>query len=497
MSCGGKTRKFPTAALPAAQLRPGLRVFFGVALLALVLLAGGCTTHSHRVNTLNSAWESADIDRAVRVTSNAADRSDGRRNAVLWHLELGAALRTAGEYEESNRAFDEADRRISEYEEKARVRVGVAAAAAMTNLNALPYEGYAYDKIMLHTYKALNYLALGDLENARVELNRSFQRQSDAVQENARRIEQAREEAREEASGEEASGNGLDVDRSMADERFRSQLDDTYAHLRALHAYADYVNPFAVYLEALYFMGHPWSLTSDLERARVSLERVDGMILENDYVQQDIAFINNLLMGRPTPPTTYVLFETGRGPVREEVRIDLALWGLSRDVPYVGAAFPDLRFRGRHDTPLTVLTSEGTQQTARLASMDSIVAQEFQNEMPVVIAKTLMSTAAKATAQYAASEATRDAGILGALVHLGGIVYQIAMNQADTRMWQTLPKEFHVCRFPTPADRRITLSTPYSSRNIEVEIEPGIVNVVYVKSISRGTPLVVNQFTLQ
>ena len=492
MSCGGKTRKFPAPALPAARLGPGHRVSFAVALLALVLLAGGCATHSHRVNTLNSAWESADIDRAVRVTSDAADRSDGKRNAVLWHLELGAALRTAGEYEESNRAFDEAARRISEFEEKAQVRVGVATAAALTNLNALPYEGYAYDKIMLHTYKALNYLALGDLENARVELNRSFQRQGDAVRENARRIERAREEARE-----EASGDGLDVDRSMADERFQSQLEETYAHLRALHAYADYVNPFAVYLEALYLMGHPWSLSSDLERARVSLERVAGMIRENEYVQQDLAFINDLLMGRPPPPTTYVLFETGRGPVREEVRIDLALWGLSRDVPYIGAAFPDLRFRGRHEAPLTVLTSEGSQRSARLASMDSIVAQEFQNEMPVVIAKTLMSTATKAAAQYAASEATRDAGILGALAHLGGIVYQIAMNQADTRMWQTLPKEFHLCRFPTPEDRRITLSTPHSSRNIEVEIEPGIVNVVYVKSISRGTPLVVNQFTLQ
>ncbi len=492
MSYGVKTRKPPPAALSVAPRRPENPILFGAALLALVFLANGCASYSHSVASLNTAWESADIDRAVRLTSDAADRGDGGRNAVLWYLELGAALRMAGEYEESNHAFDAAAQRISEYEERARVRLGVSAAAAITNLNALPYEGYAYDAIMLHTYKALNYMALGDLENARVELNRSFLRQRDAVQNNARRIEQARQEAQE-----EAGKDGVDVDRSMTDERFRSQLNETYAHLEALHAYADYVNPFAVYLEALYFMAHPWSLGSELERARLSFERVGAMIRENEYVIQDIALIHEILMGRPTPATTYVLFETGRGPVREEVRIDLAIWGLSRDVPYIGAAFPDLRFRGRHDAPLTVTTSDGVHRSARLASMDSIVAQEFQNEMPIVITKTLLSTAAKAAAQYAVSEATRDSGILGALVYLGGIVYQIAMNQADTRMWQTLPKEFHLCRIPTPEDRQLTLSTAGSSSNIEVEIEPGIVNVIYVKSISRGTPLVVHQFTLQ
>ncbi len=462
------------------------------ALLLAVLLTAGCATHTRQASQLNSAWESADLDRAVQIATSAAERREGTRDEVLWFLEKGTALRLAGDYEKSNEAFDAAERRINEYEELAQVRVGVGAAAALTNLNALPYEGYAYDKVMLNTYKALNHLALGDLENARVELNRAHQRQAEAVRRNARRIELAREEALEEAEGE-----SIDVDRSIEDERFRRQMEETYAHLNDLRAYADYVNPFAVYLDGLYFMAHPFSLLSDLERARISLQRVAGMINENPYVNQDVALIHELLLGRPLPEITYVFFETGRGPVREEVRIDLALWGLSRDVPYVGAAFPTLQFRDRHEPHLTALTSEGNHRSVRLASMDSIVAQEFQNEMPVVVTKTLMSTATKATAQYAASEATRDMGLVGALVHLGGVVYQFVMNQADIRMWQTLPKEIQLARFPTPEDRRVTLNAAHSPRNIEIELEAGLINVVYVRSVTRGTPLVVNQFVLQ
>ncbi len=469
-----------------------LRPLLLAAILLPALAAGGCVSYSRQASSLNNAWESGNVDRAARVASSAAERRHGSRDEILWHLEHGAALRAAGRYAESTAAFDAAESRINDFEARARLRAGVEAAAAVTNLNALPYEGYAYDKVMMNTYKALNALQLGDLDRARVELNRAYLRQRDAVRENARRIERARKEAREQSRDE-----AYDFERSQADDRFRSQFDRSYAHLDDLHVYADYVNPFAVYLDALYFMAHPWSVATDLERARTSFERVSGMVATNDYVREDVDLVDDLLRGRPLPPTTYVIFETGRAPVREEVRIDIALWGLSRTVPYIGAAFPNLRFQGRHEGHLTILTAEGNHRSARLASMDSIIAQEFRNEMPVVIARTLIATATKATAQYAATEATRDSGIVGALVQVGGIVYQIVMNQADLRSWQTLPKEFQIARFPSPEDRKLTLSTPASARNIEVELEEGTVNVIHVKSISRGTPLMVKQFTLQ
>jgi len=68
--------------------------------------------------------------------------------------------------------------------------------------------GYAYDKVMMNAYKALNYIQLGDRDAARVELNRALQRQRDAVADNAKRIEAAQEEAKAAKDGKAKSESG-------------------------------------------------------------------------------------------------------------------------------------------------------------------------------------------------------------------------------------------------------------------------------------------------
>ena len=77
------------------------------------------------------------------------------------------------------------------------------------------------------------------------------------------------------------------------------------------------------------------------------------------------------------------------------------------------------------------------------------------------------------------------------------VIYQAAVNIADERTWTTLPKEFQVCRFPTPLDRKIELETPDGIQNIPVTIEDGTINIIYVKSIDSSTPLLVSQMKLK
>src|SRR5690606_19513582 len=103
---------------------------------------------------------------------------------------------------QSIEAFDAAEERVNRYEEEAKIKVGSTGGATLTNQANLPYIGRAYDKVMMNTYKALNYLQLGDFDAARVELNRALQRQRDAVEANAKRIEEAQELAEKAKSGE-------------------------------------------------------------------------------------------------------------------------------------------------------------------------------------------------------------------------------------------------------------------------------------------------------
>jgi len=145
---------------------------------------------------------------------------------------------------------------------------------------------------------------------------------------------------------------------------------------------------------------------------------------------------------------------------------------------------------------LTVGSSSVT--TSPVANMDGVVGLDFKNELPVIITKTIASTITKAIAAYAINEAASQQNAYVQLFALiTTVAYQAAVNIADTRTWTTLPKEFQVCRFPTPPDRKITLETPDGLQKIPVTIGDGTINIVYVKSITAGGPLLVSQMKLK
>ena len=451
------------------------------------LLATGCRTYEQQ-NRVIQYWQQGSLPNAAAEATKMADQNANNKDAIVWRLEQGAVLRGNGQYEASNQAFDQAQDRIDQYSQEARVKVGNEAGALLSNQANLPYTGRAYDGIMLNTYKALNYLQLGEPDKARVELIRAYQRQQDAVTDNQRRIEKVQGEAAQ-------SKDKATMDKAEADPIFKSQMQGAYTGLDNLKAYANYVNPFTVYLDGLYFMADAVD-ASDLERAHKSLERVAGFAGDNHYVKQDLAAVDDLINGKPLPPTTYVIFETGCAPVRGQIRIDIPI--IVTKVSYVGAAFPTLKPQGDYQPSLTV-TANGTSQTTSLvASMDSVIGLDFKNEMPVVITKTIAATVTKAVAAYAVNDAANQQDALGGLfAQIGTAVYQAAVNIADTRTWTTLPKEFQVCRIPTPPDRKLKLEPAGGGQKIPVTIADGTINIVHVKSINPVTPLLVTQIKLK
>lgn len=478
---------------------------------ALGVLATGCRTYEEK-NHVIQYWHQGSMTNAVAEAKKMADKNANNKDAVIWRLEQGAVLRGAGKYEESNKAFDQAQEKIDDYAQKARVRLGQETGAILSNQAQLDYEGRAYDGIMLNTYKALNYLQLGEPDKARPELIRAYQRQQDAVEENKKLIAKAQAEAAK-------SKDKATIEKAEQDPKFKSQMQGVYTNLNNLTVYADYVNPFTVYLDGLFFMADAAD-GSDLERARKSFERVAAYYPDNAYVKEDLAMVDGLIQGKPLPPTTYVIFETGCAPVRGQIRIDIPI--IFTKVSYVGAAFPTLKPQGNYLPCLTV-TADSTIAPARdsiatsatndttatagsetattslVGSMDSVIGLDFKNEMPVVITKTIASTVTKAVASYAANQAAsqQNNNWLAALVQISTAVYQAAVNIADERTWTTLPKEFQACHIPTPPDRKIELEAPGTGQKIPVTIEDGTINIVYVKSITATGPLLVTQFKLK
>lgn len=463
-----------------------LRTWTAVALLAL---GTGCQTYSRQSQEMSQAWAAGDAATAAREFGRRAERKADSKDAVVWHLEAGAACRANGDYVESNRHFDAAAARMDEYARRAQVRLGNEAAAVFSNQQNLPYEGRTYERVMLHTYKALNYLALGNLEAARPELIRAYQAQEDAVAENQKRIAAARD-------AERSSGQAAPVAQTRTDPRLESALAEITRPLEGFQFYADYVNPFTVYLDGLYFL-HAGAGASDLERASKSLRRVAEAADARAAIDADLRLADSGgVPGRAsTGGLAYVILETGRGASLEQVRIDIPI--IFADVSYVGAAFPKLVFHEDYTPELVVRTGARELTTGRVADLDAVIALDFKKEFPVILTKTLIATAAKAAAGWALNDAARrqDEG-LGMLVRLVTMGLQAAVNIADTRCWSTLPKQFQAVRLDAPPDRTLTLSASGSPPQ-QIRLIDGDVVVVYVKSVSAARPPTVSQFRLR
>lgn len=602
------SRRSFAAASPSLFRR--LRRFRAVALpsvaLPLFLSLTGCQTYTERTQSRDEALRTGNIAAAVAQADKDAEKNAGTKDAILFRLEQGAILRSAAlanlplpadaqttsqslidngsaAQTQTNQAlnaaapgdispriawltrslaaFDDAARRIEAEDAAAKVKIGSELGAVLTNQANTPYRGRAYDKVMLHTYQALNYLQLRDADAARVELNRALQSQRDAVDANAKRIAEAQKLADEAKSGgvkddQGRQGSGYDVDRAKSDPRTSSGIANIEGKFNAaILPYGDYVNPFTTFLDALVFT-HQSLDASDLERARKSWERVVSFAPQNPYARADYVAVEpdlqvaapaalpapeqapapaaasetpaapattasaaiaaspapavpadasvtpapqvSGLSLQPSAGITYIIFETGAAPYRDQIRIDLPLFVVTSGISYVGMALPQLETVGGHSSVLTATTTDGRSYAASLvASMDSVVAQDFKNEWPTILTKTIISTATKATIDAILQKQIQDqAGATGALLfQLATAVTQAAINIADTRTWRSLPKEFHYARLDTPADRQLTLSAGSVART--VTLEPAAVQVVYVKSPSAFSPLFVSQFVLK
>ena len=142
-----------------------------------ITLATGCQTYSTQNKKSGDLWTQGQVKAAAAEFAAKATKEKDSKDTVIWRLEEGAALRADNQFKESNTALEAAEEKVNKFDEGAKVKVGSEAVALLSNLANLPYEGRAYYKIMLNTYKALNYLQLGEPDKARVEFTRSLQRQ--------------------------------------------------------------------------------------------------------------------------------------------------------------------------------------------------------------------------------------------------------------------------------------------------------------------------------
>lgn len=481
------------------------------AIFALCLV--GCSSYSDNARVLRENWRQGNFAEANAVAGTALEDAD-ETDLLLWQLEHGTTLHAINETEKSSAEFERAAETVLFWEEQPEVLLSKEALAGLTNPTVLPYRGRSSDIIMLHTYRALDFLETGKTDSARVALNAAYQAQRDAVERNAEAIASAQKEAEDAAVDTQKALRKSGLDKKLADRK------NALSEVRIL---ADYVNPFTTWLHGIYFL-NTGTDGSDFERAKVSLARVAEMYPENPYIAEDLECAK-----ANTPekaPLTYVIFESGLAPIIGEDRVDtilpLPLGGGDWTVMPFSIALPKLVLSDQRKYWLVFPFAAGSytvgnaNPTARpalaandipaaeICDMNSVVRTDFENAFPAILTRTIITATLKSAAaaalnavgqKFADSNSNAGGVIVGLSTVLATTIYTSASTQADTRCWQTLPQNFSVVRMPTPQSR--TLKIRVGSRVREVELRPGQVNLVHVKTTGETGPVLVRQSVLK
>ncbi len=455
-----------------------------IATLAIVL--AGCATHTSETEDVRKPWNIGDTSTAEKKVSSLSEEYKDSGDSLVWQLEEGAVSRANANLKKSVEALESANDSIKKFESEAETSLTQETSAFLTNQSYIPYKGYNYDKIMMSVYLALNYIELKDFDNARVQFNRLQIYQKNAIEKNRKRIEKE-QEALKEATNAKKSSQNIDGAKRLASQsaEFQRYYGDAYRPKTEQQAKSLYVNPFAYWISGVFFLNKAED-SADKERAQ-DMFRIGGEILGNKSLvfAQDFKRCEDILSGKPVENITYVIYETGCAPIRKQFRLDLPLFIASGSLPYVAVNFPYISPQDSHKAELSICAGGKNYTPETITDMDSIIKEEFNNELPMIVTKTLLSAAAKASAQYFAAQAAGDWGVL---INIAGGIYQSMMNDADLRTWTTLPKKIKVARIATPQDGVIIID----GKQIKVSKNP--VNVVVAKRMSANGKLLLRTF---
>lgn len=137
-----------------------------IALLLLPVLHS-CATYNNAMDSYYSNIRSHNYDKALeKLDGNKLMQHD--RNQLLFLMEKGSVYRFKNDYVASNNYFNQADN----YIENSKKSVSDVIVGNLLNPMQTAYRGEDFEQFMVHYYKALNYAALGQNDEALVEARR-------------------------------------------------------------------------------------------------------------------------------------------------------------------------------------------------------------------------------------------------------------------------------------------------------------------------------------
>ncbi|MDD5941613.1 hypothetical protein [Fibrobacter sp.] len=146
-----------------------MKHFILLALSALLLCS--CANKSlTRYETLAPVLEKEGFEATIKKIEEEKEDIYGDNSVFLYHFDQGALYHYNGKNKESIKHFELAEQ---VYEDLYTKSVTNEMAAILTNDNVRPYRARPFEILLMYQYQILNYLAIGDLDGALVEVRRA------------------------------------------------------------------------------------------------------------------------------------------------------------------------------------------------------------------------------------------------------------------------------------------------------------------------------------
>lgn len=365
--------------------------------VTLLLSLSGCVSFSQ----LGSPFEPLLSEQRYDDALKALDRGHVfQREKVLYALDKGMLLRMKGDLVASNTALEQAKRDMEALEA---VSVTEQFGASTINDTMRKYAGASFERVLVPVYKALNYLELGRVDEARVEAL-----QLDVL------LKQ------------------LDNPPGTAFARYISGLVFEVGHdwSDALIAYRKAYEAYQKTGEAI-----PEALKHDLLR----LTRRQG--LHDEYRRFAGQFGIELSdQDESAQGNVVLLLHSGLIPRKQEQAI-LVQSPSSGLMTRVATPFYEARWPAVSAARLRV----GEQQitSARVGDLGAMARRSLEQDMPAIMARAVARVAAKGAVSRASG---KNDEVVGLLVNIIGVISE----QADVRGWYTLPQAVLVARLRLP-----------------------------------------------
>jgi hypothetical protein len=405
--------------------------------IALAISMTGCAiapTHDKKVSeSINSAANGRVEDAIVMIDKQI---QSGDKKDLLLNLEIAELLRMANKYRDSQSALSVADTQVNTWEETAKSSPAKLLGTVGTTImgeTSKTYEGQDYEKVMLTTRMAMNNIALGDLDTARVDIKRTHEREAVIAQFRSKETFEAESSAK---------SKGIDV----TSKELNGYPIETLNDPEVLALKNGYQNALSHYLAGYVYeaLNEPGLSAPGY---RLAIELRPGLPL----LEEGLAGLDKRNSFRRQKGMTDVLFvvETGNAPSRQSKKLTLPI-PTGKGMIVASFAYPVIYPDPNAIDINRIAFGNQMLKTALIADFNVMARRSLKDEMPGIQLRSVVRAVGKGLIQ---NELNKHSPMVGLL---GNIMSAATESPADDRMWRGLPGRVFIARgFITPGQYQL------------------------------------------